>query len=223
MCGSVIREAEAARLTKQRGKCGLVNVSIFLCWMLLGFGAGMVFDSFFEWAYHRFVMHRRVGWFKYSFMRHALVHHRVFQADETYHLQREADRQTVPMAWWNGPALIAVTQIPFVTLAFFAGGLAVVCGSLLASCLYYAAYEYLHWCMHIPRKRNVERSGVFFRLNGHHLLHHRYMNTNFNVVLPLADFVMGTLLVRSKVSFAQAQGPSVPNVQPDPTARLNAT
>ncbi len=80
--------------------------------------------------------------------------------------------------------------------------------------LYYATYEYIHWCMHIPRQRNIERSGIFFRLNGHHLLHHRYMGKNFNVVLPLADTILGTLLLRSRVSFTQATGPSMPNVQP---------
>jgi hypothetical protein len=41
------------------------------------------------------------------------------------------------------------------------------------------------------------------------------MGKNFNVVLPLADLFLGTLLMRSKVAFAQAQGPAVPNVQPD--------
>jgi hypothetical protein len=40
------------------------------------------------------------------------------------------------------------------------------------------------------------------------------MNKNFNVVLPLADLCLGTLLLRSKVQFKQACGPSVPNVQP---------
>ena len=133
-------------------------------------------------------MHRPVGKFDYPFRAHALVHHRIFRADESYHLKREEDRHTVPMAWWNGPALIAVGQIPFVAVSFFVGGLPFVCGSLASAILYYGAYEYLHWCMHIPGKRNVERSGIFFRLNGHHLLHHRYMNRNFNVVLPLADF-----------------------------------
>jgi hypothetical protein len=40
------------------------------------------------------------------------------------------------------------------------------------------------------------------------------MHKNFNVVFPLADFCLGTLLVRSKIQFAQAMGPSVPDVQP---------
>jgi sterol desaturase/sphingolipid hydroxylase (fatty acid hydroxylase superfamily) len=60
----------------------------------------------------------------------------------------------------------------------------------------------------------VERSGIFYRLNGHHLLHHRYMQKNFNVVLPLADLLLGTLRLRAKFAFAQPHGPSVPDVQP---------
>ena len=88
------------------------------------------------------------------------------------------------------------------------------CGVVLAGCLYSAACEYRHWCMHIPRKRTVERSGIFFRLTGHHLLHHRYRNGNLNVVVRLADFCLGTLLLRSNVQFAQARGESVPDVQP---------
>jgi hypothetical protein len=40
------------------------------------------------------------------------------------------------------------------------------------------------------------------------------MHKNYNVVFPLADLLLGTLLLRSKVKFKQAEGPSVPNVQP---------
>jgi hypothetical protein len=40
------------------------------------------------------------------------------------------------------------------------------------------------------------------------------MNKNFNVVMPLADLILGTLMLRSKAAFAQAKGPAVPNVQP---------
>jgi len=194
----------------------LQNFELFplVFWLLLGFILGIVFDSCFEWAFHRYVMHRPTRIFHYPFQRHALVHHRIFRGDDSYHLNREHDRKTVPMAWWNGPVLIVITQIPFVVLALFGGGIVLICGSLLATCLYYAAYEYLHWCMHIPCSRKIERSGFFFRLNGHHLLHHRYLNRNFNVVLPLADFLFGTLLLRSKVRFAQPQGAALPNVQP---------
>jgi hypothetical protein len=186
----------------------------FLFWTSLGFVIAVVYASVFEWLLHRFLMHRPIGKFRYPFERHALVHHRVFRADHTYHLINEKDAQTIPMAWWNGPLLIALGIQPFLLAACLAGQWGLVCGALVACIGYYAAYEYMHWCMHLPKKRQVERSGIFFRLNGHHLLHHRYMGRNFNVVLPLADLCFGTLLLRSKVSFKQARGPAIPDVQP---------
>jgi hypothetical protein len=189
-------------------------ISFFFYWTAVGFVIAVVYASLFEWALHRYVMHRPLGKFTYPFKSHALVHHRIFKSDHTYHLINEEDRWTIPMAWWNGPGLIAVGMTPFLLVALMSGKWGILCGSLLAGCAYYGAYEYMHWCMHLPRKRNVERSGIFFRLNGHHLLHHRYMGKNFNVVLPLADLCFGTLLLRSKVNFKQAEGPSVPNVQP---------
>ena len=65
-------------------------------------------------------------------------------------------------------------------------------------------------------QRSVETERAILKrvLNGHHLLHHRYMHKNFNVVLPLADFFLGTLLLRSPIAFPQARGPAVPDVQP---------
>jgi hypothetical protein len=186
----------------------------FMFWTATGVVLGCIYASFFEWALHRFMMHRPFGKFTYPFERHALTHHQVFKADHTYHLIHAEDRHTIPMAWWNGPLLVAVSQLPFLLAAIFSAKWGLLCGSVLASSAYYGAYEYLHWCMHLPRQRNVERSGIFFRLNGHHLLHHRYMQKNYNVVLPLADLCLGTLLLRSKVHFKQAQGPSVPDVQP---------
>ena len=186
----------------------------FWFWFAAGFPAAVVYSSFFEWTLHRYVMHRPVGPFTYPFRAHALIHHQTFKADHTYHLVNEEDRHTIPMAWWNGPVLVALVAGPFALAAWWLGSWGLAVGALVAAALYYAAYEYMHWCMHLPRKRGIERSGIYFRLNGHHLLHHRYMHKNFNVVLPLADLCLGTLLLRSKVHFKQAEGPSVPSVQP---------
>jgi hypothetical protein len=187
---------------------------LFLFWTACGFLLGGVVASFFEWTLHRFFMHRHTLGFRYPFERHALVHHRIFKADHTYHLVHEHDKRTIPMAWWNGPVLVALCQLPLLIAAIISRKWGLVCGGAMACTVYFAAYEYLHWCMHLPKRRHVERSGIFFRLNGHHLLHHRYMHKNFNVVCPLADLLLGTLVLRSKVHFQQAQGPAVPNVQP---------
>jgi hypothetical protein len=189
-------------------------ISLFLFWTATSLVVAVVFASFFEWTMHSFVMHRPVGSFTYPYRSHALIHHRIFKSDHTYHLIHDDDKRTIPMAWWNGPVLVAIGLLPFVLSALLSRQWGILAGAALACCGYYGAYEYMHWCMHLPRKRHMERSGIFFRLNGHHLLHHRYMGKNFNVVLPLADLCLGTLLLRSPIHFKQAEGPSVPNVQP---------
>jgi len=189
-------------------------MATFALWSGAGFGLGIIFSSFFEWLLHRFLMHKPLGPLRYPFERHALIHHRIFRADESYHLQNRADQYTIPMAWWNGPVLIAACAVPFVVAAVIWGKWGLVCGAVVSFVVYYGAYEYMHWCMHLPKRRRLEKSWLFHRLNGHHLLHHRYMNRNFNVVLPLADLLLGTLLRRSPVIFKQATGVGVPNVQP---------
>lgn len=197
---------------------------MFWVWFGTGFASAFILASFFEWALHRYLMHRPFLRFRYAFHAHALVHHQTFKADHTYHLIDEKDKHTIPMAWWNGPVLIAMVMAPIVAIAVPLSLWGLLIGAFPAYLLYYGAYEYMHWCMHLPKHRRMERSWLFRRLNGHHLLHHRYMHKNFNVVLPLADFCFRTLMVRSKTRFAQAQGPSVPNVQPlDETAQVEVT
>ena len=186
----------------------------FFFWSAIGFVVGFAYASFLEWSLHRFVMHKPLPWLKYPFRAHAQIHHQVFKADHTYHLQDEKHKDIIPMAWWNGPVIISLGSLPLGIPALMFGLWPLAIGIVLALTTYYAAYEYMHWCMHYPKSRNVERSGIFFRLNGHHLLHHRYMHKNFNVVFPLADLLCGTLLLRSKIRFAQAESAALPNVQP---------
>ena len=185
-----------------------------LQFIALGFIGTVIVTSFIEWTVHRFLMHRPLGKFDYPFKAHAVVHHGIFRGDESYHLQHEKDKETIPMAWWNGPVLVALCATPGTLTAWLLGHSSLAIGAWAAGIAYYIAYEYLHWCMHLPRKRGLERSGVFFRLNGHHILHHRYMHKNFNVVFPLADLCLGTLLVRSKIAFPQPKGAAVPDLQP---------
>jgi hypothetical protein len=177
---------------------------------------GIFCASLFEWLLHRFIMHRPFFGLTYPFRTHAQTHHRIFKADLTYHLQDEKDLWTIPMAWWNGPLIISIGSLPFLAASIIFGNYLIVITVLVLFSAYYGTYEYLHWCMHLPlaKRRVIERFWIFYRLNGHHLLHHRYMGKNFNVVLPLADLLFCTLLVRSPVKFAQARGISVPDVQP---------
>ena len=189
-------------------------IGLTIIWGAAGLLVGIVFASFFEWVLHKYVMHRPLGSFRYAFKAHALVHHQTFKADHSYHLQNDEDKKTIPMSWWNGPVLIMIAMIPYALVSWLIGVWIFTLGGLIAFALYYGTYEYLHWCMHLPKARRVEKPRLFQRMNGHHLLHHRYMHKNFNVVLPLADLCLGTLMLRARTHFAQAVGPAVPNVQP---------
>lgn len=163
---------------------GVVTISAILCL------------SIFEWMLHRFVMHRPVRRFQYPFKRHVLIHHRIFGADETYHLARKKDKGTIiRMAWWNEPVLVIVFLLPSAALSILLGMWSVLTIFAVVSVVYFCAYEYMHWCMHLPKtkRRLIERWRIFKLLNGHHLIHHRYQQRNFNVVLPVADWLFRTL------------------------------
>ncbi len=86
-------------------------------------------------------MHKPIGRFEYAFRAHACVHHQTFRADHTYHLIHEPDKETIPMAWWNGPVLIAVSLLPFVAVAGALGQWGLLVGALAALVLYYGSYE----------------------------------------------------------------------------------
>ncbi|MEI6712671.1 MAG: sterol desaturase family protein [Verrucomicrobiota bacterium] len=171
-------------------------------------------SSFVEWAFHRYVMHRPFGLFAYPFRDHALGHHRVFRADHTYHLSKPADRGAILMGWWSGPVLSLIGALPALPLALASENWVIYWGAASGAALYYCAYQYLHWCMHVPKGRTIEKKQWFRRLNAHHLLHHRYMHRNFNVVLPLADVLLGTFIERARTRFTQPNSPAVPDVQP---------
>ena len=73
----------------------------------------ILYASIFEWLLHKFVMHRAIFGFKYAYRAHAQVHHGLFRADRSYHLQKAEDKETIPMAWWNGPVLVIISSTPF--------------------------------------------------------------------------------------------------------------
>lgn len=186
-----------------------------MIYLLITLGA-IAYTSFFEWVLHRYVMHQPVGKFRYAFEAHAVVHHQHFKADNTYLIGdrgHEISRK-IPMAWWNIIVLLPIASFPWLIASVVTKSLPMAIIPPLVILAYYATYERVHWCMHLPKRRRLEMLWVFRRLNGHHLLHHRYMHKNFNVVLPLADLCLGTLMLRAKTRFAQAMGDAIPNVQP---------
>ena len=178
--------------------------------IIIQFLISIMWCSICEWLLHRYIMHKSFLGLRYPYERHALTHHIIFKADQSYQLQKEEDKKTIPMAWWNGAVIASLAALPMLLI-----NIKMATITFITALMYYGVYETLHWYMHLPNKRRVEYKDWYKRLNGHHILHHRYTNKNFNVVLPFADLIFGTLIKNSSTSFKQTK-PSycVPDLQP---------
>jgi hypothetical protein len=158
---------------------------------LLAFLGFTVYASFFEWTLHKYLMHTPV--WQYPFRAHAVVHHGLFRTGDKYFLTDVDILPKVRFAWWNAPFIIGLHLPAIVLLQLWIGAL-ILPGAVAALSLYYALYEYLHYCMHVPLGRALENSRWFRWLDSHHHMHHKRHFNNLNVVLPLADLVFGTLI-----------------------------
>jgi hypothetical protein len=152
--------------------------------------ASIPYGSFFEWLLHRNIMHRKT-WISYPFELHAMLHHKIFRHDETYHAQNEEMKGHVTFVPRDYILLLLVNTPVFLTIEL-AFHIPILLGGWLGCLLYLAAFDLLHWSFHVPEQSRVWMWGWVRWLKEHHRLHHRYQNRNLNVVFPLADFVLGT-------------------------------
>ncbi len=158
--------------------------------------------SLFEWVYHRYWLHR--PWLPpQMFTAHTLVHHQLCKHDDTFLVTEEEQEEALHFQWWGGPVLIGINVLPWLAAwwalgahasALHPGAFVVAFG--VTFFLYYLAYEGFHYLMHKPSIGWIERSAPFRFLERHHRLHHAHMGRNFNVVFPLADALLGTLMLR---------------------------
>jgi len=146
-----------------------------------------------EWVAHRFLLHRRVKPFTLLYDQHTPNHHAVYQY-ETMAMGsfRELKLVLIPAF---GVAMISIAISPLALLTGFL--LSPNCGWLvLATCsLYVVGYELSHLSYHLPEDHPVSRLGLVHRLREHHARHHdpRLMQKhNFNVTIPLFDWLLGT-------------------------------
>ena len=149
---------------------------------------GLVLVSFAEYAAHRWLMHR---WLLYAFwFRHSILHHgryyRTFD-DEPHPVGREVNLR---IAW--GDTLLAcalAAPLGFVSL----DGLAVLYALAI---LHRWTWNAIHAEMHLCEGRWFTRCPgvrhVYDWLRWKHFLHHQQPNRNFNVTLPLFDFLFCT-------------------------------
>jgi hypothetical protein len=148
----------------------------------------------FEWRVHQILLHRRTPPFSTLYERHELSHHVIYTDDD---LAMRSPREM----WFILMPPYAV-PIVFATVVPFAVGLAWLATENAArlmvatSMIFFLTYEWLHLAYHQPPESRVGRTWPIPRLREVHRIHHdpRLMKRwNFNVTVPLFDWLHGTL------------------------------
>jgi hypothetical protein len=172
---------------------------------LLAIAAAMVLGtvqaSFFEWTFHRFWLHK--PWLPDDcFRAHTLVHHQLCKFEDTFEVVEEEQEEALTFTWYGGPIIVAINVLPWALVALGLGlaGVALPYTAFLVAfavtiLLYYVAYESLHFLMHKPMSPFIENSAYFKFIKKHHVIHHVQMDRNLNVLIPLADVCLGTLVL----------------------------
>jgi len=150
-------------------------------------------SNVFEWALHRFIMHRPVKGFMGIYKRHTLAHHQFFtDAEPTYDSTRD-----YRIVFFPPYALIT-----FMAMSAAGAWLLNTVWSANAAWLLmctttgmYLNYELFHWCCHVKDDRIVRHIPFVNTLRRHHIAHHNQsimMDWNMNLTYPIADWLFGT-------------------------------
>ena len=160
------------------------------------FFAMVVLMSLIEHQVHRGLMHKKPRHFltrnlslrRKIFTSHAVEHHRQYR--KWFHddpVPHGADRG-IRLNLWEG----LVEALPVsVVLAFFSTTGAIMFPVVV--CLHHLTWNQIHMEMHKPEGRFFAKWPAYKCVARHHFLHHRYPDKNFNVALPVGDFLFGTV------------------------------
>lgn len=146
-----------------------------------------------------YTVHRHLGHHKHAFARlfyarHAGDHHSFFAPGQMAYDTARDWRVILFPAWLIVLHCLLVTLPAWWLLVQFNGNVA----ALFAGCMIlgYLTYEVFHACEHLPPSNPLTRLPWIRQMRHLHQLHHRrelMQARNFNIVLPLMDYLFGTL------------------------------
>ena len=169
--------------------CGFVPVATLVAFSpssarhwLVGFLIGVVWANGFEYAYHRWLLHRPRSIFGKG---HILHHSMVGQPEEPEHVTLGSSPLNVALLFVGNGILLAALEV------LLRPGISV--GVLMGWAVYTIATEEIHWRIHLgeglPPWLQWSRE--------YHFSHHDYPNARYNIFLPLFDVLFGNYKLRS--------------------------
>jgi len=156
--------------------------------------ATLLLSNAVEWCAHKRVLHRRVWPIGILFDRHTPIHHKIYQYDSMAMRSNMEFREVlIPAA---GVAAVVALSAP---IAYAVARLLTPnCGwiALATAGIYVLTYELSHLSYHMPEDSFVGRWSLVRVLREHHRRHHHpalMQKWNFNVTIPIFDWLLGTL------------------------------
>jgi len=143
----------------------------------IGLVLGLLWATWFEYAYHRFLLHLPGTFFAKEHLRH---HMSVDTPTGAEHLNLGGS----PI-WVMG--LFAINCLP-VMVADQVFKLGIAPGILVAFSVYFVTTEEFHWRIHLGEWLPPGFGGA----RAYHLEHHMRPNARFNIFLPLWDILLGS-------------------------------
>jgi len=175
--------AAAARLLDRPSAGELLTVPIVL-----------LLVNVIEWYIHRHVLHRRTWPLDELFWRHTPEHHVIFVRDDM--AMRSAREFRLVLIPFYGILAIFVATIPVIVALWVLLTPNVALLWVATTMGYVVAYEWLHLAYHLPQTNRIGRLRVITWLRRHHGTHHvpeLMQRWNFNVTVPVADWLLGTI------------------------------
>jgi sterol desaturase/sphingolipid hydroxylase (fatty acid hydroxylase superfamily) len=152
-----------------------------------------------EYVAHKSLGHRKRRFAGLFYSRHSGDHHTFF-THEDYTIDSLRDLRVVLF-----PAFLLVAVTLLIALPLAAAGYALfgvdagwaLAGGVLLSYLF---YEFIHLCDHLPDSHPLTKLPLIKQLRAHHRHHHdpAGLSSNFNVTLPISDWLLGTKAKQQK-------------------------
>jgi hypothetical protein len=154
-------------------------------WVVASASAALCYGSLYEWLVHRFFYHPPTV--PAMSIPHARHH------DELYPFKRYFERglwyRAVQPPWLEAAYVVAHGPIFWwIGRHHLGAGIA----ALVTLTLYALASHYVHPMIHMRTGAWWEGTRAFKFLLKRHVWHHRFIDTNYNVVLPLGDWLFRT-------------------------------
>lgn len=147
----------------------------------------------FEWRVHKSILHRRIPGLSTLYVRHELHHHVIYTYDDMTMRSRREWRLVLMPAYAIVLVFLMLVPLGYALWTLLSPNVALL--HVATSMVFFLAYEWLHLAYHLPEDHPVGRMGWIRVLRELHRRHHdpRLMKRwNFNVTVPLFDWIHGT-------------------------------